>query len=295
MEKYFLVTVVPKTCVWLPSIASGTVLSAHKHVPFDEKIYQYTPDKTTVQPISQFKKFTPSAQGYLLGYKDKFHKHILLFIDNLQFPETIWACDTCSIDITSQPAFLCISKFPYNGVHEGCGYSICTTCFYEGRLRRTIPIVEEELSLLVEGERWWGEEIQKPKITFEQNLLVRSVVTEYLKRRESVTPTTESSFPESDFNNYFKDDYPNMEDDNQEEDNWNVSVEEDVETEDEDSIVEEGAEEGLNQLPPPEKEEGEEKTDQLADDTEVILEETLQEPTTDPDYTLLIPDDQELS
>jgi len=153
-------------------------------------------------------------------------------------------------------------------------------------LRRTIPIVEEELSLLVEGERWWGEEIRKPKITFEQNLLVKTVVTEYLKRRESVTTPSESIFPESDFINNFKVDYPDMEDDVK--DNWNVSGEEDEsEDEEEESIVEEGAEEGLNQPPPPEEEQGEEKPDQLSDDTEVILEETVQEPTTEPDYTLL--------
>jgi len=72
-------------------------------------------------------------------------------------------------------------------------------------MKRSIPSIEEELSLLMEGERWWGEEPFKPKITFDQNRMVRKIVRNYLEERHNERAAPEHSpFPDSDFVDFFQ-------------------------------------------------------------------------------------------
>jgi len=107
--------------------------------------------------------------NFFIAYSDTgVHPHDLVYQPSI--PNA--SCDTCSSDIKNQPGFIC---------SKNCDYITCTACFYESRLQKTIPFIEEELSLVIDGERWWGPEIVKPKVTHDQNNLVLSVILSYIK------------------------------------------------------------------------------------------------------------------
>jgi hypothetical protein len=211
-EKYMLLSLIPQTCAWLPSVPHNTHLSVYTHKFDDEKYYKANGD--TFTRID--KKLIPNQRwrldsDVLLGYSDpKTHEHDLIFYPN--FSDSFSMCDTCSIELIEKPAFTCIDhKRPGE---NPCKFLICSTCFYEFRLKKTIPFVEEDLSLVLDGERWWEEEPTKPKITTAQNPLIRLIVDEYLEQRKKENPTPEiSEFPREVFNSWFGEAYP-------EEANW---------------------------------------------------------------------------
>jgi len=205
-EKYMLLSILPQTCAWLPSVPHNTHLSAYSHQFHDEKYYKANGDTF----IRIDRKLIPTerwrlSSDILIGYSDpKTHEHDLIFHPN--YSDAYSACQTCGIELIEKPAFHCIDgKKPENA----CQFLICSTCFYEFRLKKTIPFVEEDLSLVLEGERWWEEEAVKPKITTAQNPLIRHIVDDYLELRyKENPPEVPSEFPAENFNQWFGEEYP---------------------------------------------------------------------------------------
>jgi len=88
-------------------------------------------------------------------------------------------CDSCGIRMTNGKALICEAKDD--------NFGICINCYYHGKLDTNLKIMEERLSRVFEGERWWGGSFIKPKARSGQNELVKTIVNKYLedKNRES--------------------------------------------------------------------------------------------------------------
>jgi len=174
-EKFFLLSVLPGTCVWLPSVPVNTHFSAYSHVRTNEQFYSKNTN-LLIQAKDVPDPWLENSEVNLAFSEPNLHGHDLLYIP--RFIEVDFVCDTCSITISKgQPVFLC-SHYPTH--EDDCSYTACTSCFYEFMLSKTIKLIEEDLSLTVEGERWWGTDEEKPKISQEQNNLVNSVLQSYV-------------------------------------------------------------------------------------------------------------------
>jgi hypothetical protein len=209
LEKYFLVSVLPKTCIWLASIPVNTRLSAFRHNNSNDIYYVLNPASGSHERVDphpfinelnlvQVPRPTnwkiDSIPEVEIAYKESTHPHDLVLVPQVSAG---WACDTCSASFGSQPGFICCE---YHFKNQ-CNYGICSACFYELRMKKTIPYIEEELSLLMEGERWWGEEIFKPRITFAQNRMVRKIVEIYVDERQKQVP--KPNIPTEEFIYFF--------------------------------------------------------------------------------------------
>jgi hypothetical protein len=219
----------PQSCIWLASVPVNTSLSAIKHNPSND-IY-YIPNPTTNEyecsepPTGEIISQSSNRptdwhcnSETLFGYRVSVHPHDLVFVPSV---DNEWACDTCSANFGQQPGFLC-SKYYFTKDRDerDCNWGICSACYYELFMKTTLPFIEEELSLLMEGERWWGGEIFKPRVTFAQNQMVLKMVEKYRQERLKEVPAPETpDFPDQEFNipffsalagtevdyNYFKD------------------------------------------------------------------------------------------
>jgi len=186
ITKYFLITLLPQSCVWLPSVPFNTIFSAYSHVIREERYF----DDQFVVVENPPESWNLSSKLYYGHTEPTLHNHDLIYKASLN--EDGFCCDTCSITIKDRPVFIC-SEYVKDPGGGGCSYSSCTACFYEYMLQRTLNHIEEDLSLTVHGEHWFGSSFLKPKISHAQNSLVKSILEDYTKAAETESDKSDKS------------------------------------------------------------------------------------------------------
>lgn len=178
-------SLLPSTSVTVPGVPLRTTFSAYTHVLTEEKFYVVLNEEHQLGPAPKPESWNLSSNLFI-AFSDDIHEHSFTFYPKLNYEEITYAtfrCNICYSHIpTNAPAMLC-SEYPAD---PNCTYNMCMSCWYQLRLNITVPLIEEKLSRVVEGERWFTEPSKKPHISVFQNVVVKKIVSNYLSLKGSV-------------------------------------------------------------------------------------------------------------
>jgi len=124
----------------------------------------------------------------------------------MKYPQDIlssdlWICDSCSASLTDAESLFC-DKYIASELAESeeQSFGLCLDCFYHAKFDTNLKIMEEKLSRLSPGERWWGPSFEKPQVRTKQNELIKLIVAKYRDKDSKNSP--EDNEDDLDFGSY---------------------------------------------------------------------------------------------